>query len=585
MQQQADMQQYLGIIRRRKFHFIIPALIIFVIAAIVTTVLPPIYKSESTILIEAQEIPSELVQTTVTGYIEQRLQTITQMVMSRKNLSEMIEKFHLYPELRKRAPSEEVIQKMKTNVSMQPVQADVFNPNSGRETAATIAFTVSYESKDPKKAVDVANALTSLYLEKNLKKRTEQAQTTVTFLEDQLQELEQKIHTTEENIAEFKDNNMHSLPELMQHNMQTLQRLQNEIDRKKEQINNLQDRKIYLEGQLATQEPNIYTMTSSGQKIMSPKDRLKHLRNEYLSLKAAHSKQHPDVKSMKKQIKALEKQINAGDQIKSIKQDLAQKRAELEKLSQRYSEKHPDIIKLKKEIKTQKSKLEDLQNGKEDMASEEIEKPNNPAYINLQTQIKSTKIEIKNARQAIQDLQEQTQIYKQRIEKSPQVEQRYSMLRRNYKNLQAQYDQTMSRLMEAREAKGLEKKGLAERLTLVNSPATPEEPFKPNRMALMLIGAVLAVGFGVGTGSLAEYMDKSVHNADELSGISYYPILSAVPYLTNSIDRKKKIRNWIIACSSFILICILALYLINNFYQPLDLIWIKILKKLPMYNV
>lgn len=256
MQEQINISQYMRVIRRRKWYFIIPAVLVLGISVCVAMALPAVYKSEATILVERQMIPEELVQSTVSGYVEEHLQTIKQVILSRSNLLEIINRFDLHPEMRKSSPTEKLISKMREDISLEPLHAEVSNPQTGRQATATIAFTIVYEGNDPRTVAKVANTLASQLIEENSRQREHKAESTVKFLHDQLEQINQQLAATEEHIASFKNQHLHSLPELMQLNLQTLERFQERIDRKRDEINTLQDRKIYLEGQLAGLEPN-----------------------------------------------------------------------------------------------------------------------------------------------------------------------------------------------------------------------------------------------------------------------------------------------------------------------------------------
>jgi hypothetical protein len=107
----------------------------------------------------------------------------------------------------------------------------------------------------------------------------------------------------------------------------------------------------------------------------------------------------------------------------------------------------------------------------------------------------------------------------------------------------------------------------------------PEKPAKPNRLALVLIGAVLASGFGTGTGYLADFLDRSVHSVQELAGVSSRPVLSAIPYMQTLQDRKKKIYKTILFIVFLTAAVIAALLAVHVYVMPLDLVWIKIVQK------
>ena len=578
MEQNADIRQFMEVIKRRKFQFIIPGLLVFLIAALISLILPPVYKSTGTILIEAQEIPHDLVKSTVTGYVEERLQAITQVVLSRARLIEIINRFGLYQELKGRYTIEEIVEKMREDVTMEPIITEVNKPRSGKSGSAIIAFMLSYEGKDPKQVARVANLFVSLYLEENLRKREEKTRTTYEFLEEQLAKLRAEIVIIEEKTAGFKKKHVNYLPELMQLNFQTMQQLQRQIEAKEEQIKGLINRKIYLEGQLATIEPTMYAFSMDGKRVMTPREELETLRSQYLSLSATLSPQHPDVISLKKRLEAVQAELSGRENLRQVYRKLHDKEHQLTMISEKFSDKHPDVIKLKKEIAFLKDEVSAL-SEKQTVFKGEDEKPENPSYINLQTQITSTQMEIETTRKKRNLLKVKYEEYQKRVENTPQVEQEYLVLQRDYSNARAKYQETMNRLLAAREATGLEKSRKAERFTLIDPPIVPEKPYKPNRLAILLIGMVLAIGCGIGFGSLSEHTDESVYRSDELAAISGIPVLAVIPYLETEEDRKKMMRKkwaWIVSATGLVIIGVAAVHFL---YRPLDILWIQIIQR------
>ena len=219
-----------GLIRRRKKVFLISFLGILAPAVFIAFVLPPLYLSQSTILIEDQQIPREYVQTTITGYVEERLQIITQQIMSRSRLTEIMDRFNLYADMRDRHTTAEILAKMREDINLDTISADVMDKRTGRPTVATIAFTLSYEGKSPATVQKVANVLTSLYLEQNLKTREEMASTTTTFLQQELDGLKGEIDGIETEISTFKRAHLEELPERNSLNMQTIAQLHRDLD-------------------------------------------------------------------------------------------------------------------------------------------------------------------------------------------------------------------------------------------------------------------------------------------------------------------------------------------------------------------
>src|SRR5450631_4259774 len=125
---------------RRRSTFLIVAGMLTVCTVALALLLPPTYTAGATILIEQQEIPQELVRSAVTSFADQRVQVISQRVMTTQNLLSLIERYNLYPNIRLAKPREVLLQAMRNDISMRMISADVIDPRSGRPMQATIAF-------------------------------------------------------------------------------------------------------------------------------------------------------------------------------------------------------------------------------------------------------------------------------------------------------------------------------------------------------------------------------------------------------------------------------------------------------------
>lgn len=578
MDEQTQIKDFKGIIRRGKKSFIITASLVFLLAVIIAFLLSPIYRSQSTILIEAQQIPAEYVQSTVTGYVEERLSVIEQRVMSRSKLLEIINRFNLYPDMRDKYTTEEIVAKMREDINRENLSAEVMDPRSGRPTVATIAFALSYEGKEPSTVQKVANTLASIYLEQNLETREQRASTTTDFLEEERKELKDRITQIEEDISEFKNKYSGALPENTMVNLQAVARLENEINQVDLEIRSLEERKIYLEGQVVDVDPLKPITTTEGEVMMNPTERLKALRLQLISLQSTFSDKHPDVKKLKRQIEELEAQTKFTDdavekvrRLKDLKGRLATVKGDL-------GAKHPDVIKLQKEVDLLTQEVEDLQSEK---TSTEIaeEKPDNPAYINLVIQIETTKSMIRSLKEEKLETKQKIEGYLAKIEKGPLVEKEYSDMLHELETARQKYSEVMSRLMEARIAQGMEETQRGEKLTIIDPAQMPEKPYKPNRIAIALIGFVLALGAGVGIAAVQEAADTSIKTSGDLSAIAGIPVFSTISKIQTREEIKAgKRKRWIWAGAALAAI-ILALVLIHFFVMPLDIAWIKIQRR------
>ena len=392
MEEQAkELKDYIDAFRRRRHSILSVVAGIFVISVIAALVWPPVYRSTATILIEEQEVPPDLVRSTITSFATQRIETIKQSVMTRANLMQVIEKYNLYPRKRQVETTEEILDRMHKDVNVEMINADVIDPRSGRPTPATIAFTLSYDGDNPEVTQKVANELTNLYLNENLKNRTEKASETYTFLSTEADKLSKHISQLETQLAAFKEKNQGRLPELNSFNMQMKERAESELRDVDNQIRSLDDRVFYLEGQLAQINPLTPVIGEGGEQILDPVTRLKMLRSEYISATSRYSPDHPDVARLRREIEGLEKQTGDVNSTTEQAKELATLRTELASAKEKYSPDHPDVVRLTKTVTAQEEALKQ-KTPPESAAAKQ--KPDSPAYLTMQGQIEGFKSQI-----------------------------------------------------------------------------------------------------------------------------------------------------------------------------------------------
>ena len=580
MNETLDLQTIQGIIRRRKVLFITVFILIFLAALATAFLLPSLYRSQVVILIEEQQIPPEYVKTAVTSYVEERLQLITQQIMSRPRLLKMIKQFNLYQDMQDRYTTEEIMDKMRQRINLETTSADVIDKRTGRPSTATIAFTLSFEDESPDIAQKVASQLASFYLEENLRTREETASNITAFLQQELDNLKKQIDQLEQRISTFKQQHKYELPEFNAINLQAIDRLQRDIDQYDSNIRTLQERKIYLEGQLATIDPLTPLTNDQGQTVMNPRDRLKYLRVQLLSLQSSLSSKHPDVKKLKKEIAKLEAQVGGqGNDLQLKIKQLIDLRSQLATLKGRLGAKHPDVIKLSKQTAALEAEVEAAKKNTKKGGNTSLVEPENPAYINIQTQIASTAMEVSEMKKARDNLKREIAKYQQRLENAPVVERDYSQLTRDYDNAKFKYNEIMNKLMEARVAQGMEESQKGERFTIIDPAQLPEKPFKPNRLAIVLIGFVLALGAAVGAAAVRESLDDSVKSLEELDEITGLPVLAAINLMESVFERRQRQRRtWLLLI--ILAIGIIAVLTLFHFYiMPLDILWIKLQRK------
>lgn len=572
-----DFGQYITILKNRKKLFIVPALTVFLIATLIALLFPATYESRSTILIEEQQIPPEFVRSTVTGFADQRIQSLTQQILSRVKLWEIIEQFHLYPEMREKYTREEILEKMRDNIKLDTISAEVGGKRQGQQ-AVTIAFSIAYRGANPGMVQKVAGTLSSLYLEQNLKTREAQAQSTTKFLEAELKELQDRIQGLGAKITDFKEKHDGLLPEQRNFNQEQVARLELEIKQIENNIRNAEERKAYVQGQLATVSPEV-TYSGGGEKSLSPAERLKALEVNLADLRSKFSDDYPDIRKTLREMAELKKMSGStGGSEVGRRKKLAELKNELAEKQGKYSDQHPEVKKLKAEI----ANLEQLPN--KSTASKGTSEPENPTYISLATQVKAAEIDITSMHSQEDALQSKLKMYRQRLEDAPKYEQPYMALNRDYQNAHSKYQEIMNKILEARIAEGMEEHQKGEKFTLIDPASFPEKPVSPKRWLIFLVGIFCSLGAGAGSVAMAEQLDHSVHNRDELSHLTGLPVLGSIMRIRTREDVLREHRRrrliWIVSCGSLFI----GLVLIHFLYMDLWILAAKLMRLADKYT-
>jgi hypothetical protein len=207
-------------------------------------------------------------------------------------------------------------------------------------------------------------------------------------------------------------------------------------------------------------------------------------------------------------------------------------------------------------------------------------RPENPAYINLQAQLNSATSSLDALRATRTAVKRRLQDYATRLERTPEMEPDYLFLTRDRDTSGQKYQDIRSRLLEAKVSEGLEVQRKGERFSLIDPPSMPEKPDKPNRLAILLLGFILAAGGGVGSGAAAESLDHSIRTPEQLARLTQFSPLAVIPFMPNEQDlsRAVKRRRFIKGAVIGALVAVLAL--LHLFVVPLDVLWYATLRRL-----
>ena len=466
-----EMGDLIAIARRRLWAWLSVFSLILVGTVTLAYTLPPVYKSSAKILVQLQEMPDDVVSSTIGGYVEARLSALDQRIQSSDSLLKLIDKYNLYPELAEAGLETEMVGQARASIIRESSAVEVAGP-SGRTGTATVYFILSFEHEKPALAQKAAGDLAEMYLAENSRLRVETASDVSRFLKDEAARVARDLEEVDAKIAAFKEQHVNELPEQNDMNRRMLEDAENNIIRSEQRIMALDDRRRDLETSIRLQNANRLTV------------------GELLDMR----------------------------------------RSELAQAESRYSPLHPDVKRLKKEVEDLKAQLNDP--SKVFVLGEEgVKAYDSSANIALQSQLSEVKSNLQVEREAVSEMQRKIAQYEQRLLGAPAIEKEYQQLSFERDNLSNALGGIKQKQLDAELAVQLELQSKGERFTLVEPATLPTDPERPNRPALVLLGLVFAIGASVGLVALIERFDTSVHGATAIARIMRAPPLASIPVI------------------------------------------------------
>jgi uncharacterized protein involved in exopolysaccharide biosynthesis len=497
----------LGFVTRRKGLCIGVAIPILLGAILLAYKLPPIYRSEASILIEQAAVPGDIVASSITSYVDEQIQVVTQRVLANDNASNVIEHHDLYATERETAGMGTAISRLKEDFYLESIRAEVFDQRRGRATNLTFMFIVGFQNPDPLVAQQVTQELAQLYLAENSEFRTEKATETTAFLQQESVRLAQEIAEMELRMADFKNQHASALPGQTNLNAQVLDRTERELTDVEQEIRDLRSQRQILMSQLQTINPYATVLAEGGEPILGTDQRLAELRRQYLELSSRYGPEHPDVVRTKREIDAILGSGSATETSDDIKAQIEVLEIRRDQLLDRYSPEHPDVRSLQRTIDELREKLAGSSGVSASSRSSSIK---NPEYLQAEVQIETVTDNLVAAEARRAQLIQRREGLIQDISKAPRIEQEWLALNRGYESARAEFDEIKRRVTESRLSERLEAESKGQRFTLVSDASLPSEPTEPNRVAIIFLGAVLAIGAGIGLAALFDALDSSI---------------------------------------------------------------------------
>ncbi len=584
-----DIYDYVAIFKRHKVAYVVTTLVFLVLSLTVTFTWSR-YRAEATIQVQQPDIPQEMTAplgvqaaTIIRALADQRIEQIEQRVTSSSSLIEIITKFNLYPKERKTQPLTIVVEKMRKKIKLELLSSDLANPTaSSRMDAgqlAAIAFTVSFDYDDPLLAQHTTNEIMSRILDEDIKERRGQAKETSDFLGAQVGALEKTMAEQEKKLAEFKGAHPSIRPETIPIMQQELQMVQMTLQQVQSQTEAIDRSRGDIRAQLAAVDP-YSRVVADGQVLTTAAIQLKALQAKYSTLTTQYGPDHPDVAKLRHQIEALQAEVGQAPDTAILASQIKDARANLAAAERTQGADNPDVLALRRQVRGLEEQM--ATQAHDPTPHDEIKKDaDNPAYLMLVAQLKSTDDQYRGLLAQQASLQKQYETLQKGVSETPMVERELEELSRDYDNAQLRYRELKEKKLSADMSEQMEQGRTAERLVVLDPPELPVDTH-PRRFLLFVASIFFSGLSGLGGVALAENLSRSVHGPRHLADLTGDLPLVVIPHIftRNEIqeNRRKRRRNAVIA-----LAVVAGSFLIfNEFVMPLDVLWSLIANRLGM---
>ncbi len=439
-------------------------------------VLPKKYTSTTLVLVDQPTVPAEYVRPVITEDLNHRLSSMQEQILSRTRLQPIIDKFHLYAEDRSKVPMDDLLDRLRAAVQVEPMA-----PMPGTQNRQLPGFYVKVTFPNPQIAQQICTEITSMFMEQNARDREGQATRTTSFLSSQLDEAKAKLDQQDATLAQFKRQHTGELPEELQANLSLLTGLNTQLEANTQQLGHAQQEKTYTETLLSQQLAN---------------------------WKATLTGQNP---------------VTVDQQIASLQEQLAAMEA-------RYTPQHPDVIKLKNNI-------EELQKRNADPShAPAVSSPSLPAtepanVQELRARLRQADLIIVDLTKRQGQIQEEIRGIQGRVQATPVVEQQFKEITRNYQTALDFYNELLKKRDNSAMATDLEHQQESEQFRVLDPPSLPSEPSFPKKPLFFAGGLGAGLALSLALLYLLAMSDKSLHTERDVELALKLPVLALVPAL------------------------------------------------------
>ncbi len=524
-----DIEDYIDILRRHRSWILGPAFLGLVAGVVTAFLWPDSYMATGLIRVVPPQVPTRLVQTNVTEEMTSRVNTIYQNIVARSNLVNLIQTYSLYPEDRKRLPTDDVVEQMRKDIGLGEMQ--YLSRGAGALRQNVNAFRISFSYSDRRLAQKVCQDLISRFIDESTKSRSAASVSTTEFFKDQYEVAKRELDEIDSKISVFKSRNFGGLPEQEQMLFSRISAMEATIQAVGGQISRAQQDKLQLESQLRD-------LRDQAQVLAAP---------------VTETIASAPVKN---------------DRLIEVDRDIERTEASITAMRETYTDSHPDMQRLLGYLQSKKALREQILRESEAARTDSAVKTRsvispanatklrevNASISKIQAALQAKDMEIDDLNRQLNDTKNRLRASQARMEASPSANQEYIQLMRDRSLVASRYEELGRKMQDSSMATDLENRKQGELLETLENPVIPEEPYAPKRPFIIAIGVVVGVGLGIALAGGREIKDSSLKNLKDVRAYTKLTVLGSIPLLENDfVIRRRRRLSWLAWTTTFLL--------------------------------
>ena len=465
---------YLSLVYRRRWWFLVPLAVCIVGGVLVALFAPRVFRSHATVAVASPKVSSDLLGSAGALSREERVRAVAQQLLSRPVLERVAREEKLAPPDEIDRAVDEVLQ--PDRVKVEPVS--LLRNMAGGDRPQLEAFLLSYAAADPGLAQRVTSRLANVFVEVTSRTREARAEDTSAFIATQLARSKERLGALEGRLRDAKEAYMGSLPEQTQANLAMAAGIRQQLESNAVALRGEQDRLTMIERQIESMQRGAEDLILPGG-VASGHARVMQLQQQLADARGIYTDKHPE--------------------IQRLQEELAQAKRDAERSMTQPEEERLSTLKF------------------------------DPTYRQLLADRETARMRIRDLRRAESRARAQLGTYEARVESAPKVEQQLASVQREYDLERQQYGALSQKLQAAQLAESLEQRQGGEQFQVLHAAYLPGTPESPNVPRILLVALGLGFGLGVAGALGREYIDRSVYDVRALQNQFDVPVLGEIP--------------------------------------------------------